>query len=67
MKQIEKRLTQLESTTHEEPVMTSLGEYYEWEQTPEGQTALNELYPTDQEAERMMQEYHHKLKQRGLL
>jgi len=44
MKQIEKRLNKLEAVTPKEDLMTDLGELYEWQNTPEGQAELAELY-----------------------
>ena len=44
MKQIEKRISQLEAATPDKPVMNGLGEYYEWEKTPKGKAELDKLY-----------------------
>ena len=46
MKSIDKRISQLEAVTldkPDEPFMT-LGELYEWQETPEGQAELAKLY-----------------------
>ena len=42
---LNKRLSQLEAiTAPEKPVMKSLGELYEWQQTPSGKAELDNLY-----------------------
>jgi len=44
MKNIDKRLDQLEAVTPKENMMTSLGELYEWQETAEGKAELAKLY-----------------------
>lgn len=51
----------------DKPVMTSLGELYEWQKTPEGKAELDKFYPSKDEAEKMMQDYRADLKARGIL
>lgn len=47
MKSVDKRLKKLESVTPEKEVMKGLGEYYAWENTPEGKAELAKLYNPD--------------------
>ena len=69
MKQIEKRLNELEAIKQndsKESYMT-LGELYEWQETPEGQAELAKLYGSEEENKKRMEEYHKDLRERGLL
>jgi len=68
MKQIEKRISVIEQMQRpKENMMTSLGELYEWQETPEGQAELAKLYGSEEEHKKRMAEYHKDLKKRGLL
>ena len=44
MKQIEKRISKLEAVAPIDRNWMTLGELYEWQNTPEGQAELAELY-----------------------
>ena len=69
MKNIDKRLDQLEAIRQNEsnePFMT-LGELYDWQETPEGQAELAELYGSEEEHKKNMEDYHKDLRERGLL
>lgn len=67
MKQIEKRISELEALTPKKNVMNGLGEYYAWEKTAEGQAELAKLYGSEEEHKKMMTDYHNDLRERGLL
>lgn len=47
MKSVDKRLEKLESVTPDKYIMKGLGEYYEYEKTPEGKAELDKLYNPD--------------------
>jgi ABC-type enterochelin transport system substrate-binding protein len=67
MKNIDKRLDQLEAIAPNEETYMTLGELYEWQETPEGQAELAELYGSEEENKKRMEEYHKDLRKRGLL
>lgn len=64
---LNKRISELESVTIHKEGLRGLGEYYEWEKTPEGKAELDKFYCTEKEAKKMMDNYHKNLRERGLL
>ena len=64
---LEKRISKLEAVTPKNKDWMTLGELYDWQETPEGQAELAELYGSEEEHKKNMEEYHKDLKERGLL
>jgi len=69
MKNLDKRLDKLEAIKQNDSKETcmTLGELYDWQETPEGQAELAKLYGSEEEHKKNMEEYHKDLRERGLL